>query len=230
MIGAGTLVNTAAVLAGSMLGLLFRKALPERVTSALMKVMGLFTIFLGVRMALETKEILMMIFSLVLGTVSGELLNLEARLERLSERVKRFSRSKSDSFTEGLVTAFLLFCMGSMTILGSIEEGLGNSPELLYTKSVMDGFSSIALASALGIGVLFSALPLLVYQGLLTLFAFWLQHLLAPDLLTEISATGGILLLALGISIAGIHKVRVINMIPALVFVVVLMFFRDVIS
>lgn len=230
MIGAGTLVNTAAVLAGSLLGLLFRKALPERVTSALMKVMGLFTIFLGVRMALETNEVLLMIFSLVLGTVSGELLNLEARLERLSEKIKRLSRSKSDSFTEGLVTAFLLFCMGSMTILGSIEEGLGNSPELLYTKSVMDGFSSIALASALGIGVLFSALPLLVYQGLLTLFAFWLQHLLAPDLLTEISATGGILLLALGISIAGIHKVRVINMIPALVFVVVLMFFRDVIS
>jgi uncharacterized protein len=223
MIGTGTLVNAAAVVIGSLLGLLFRKALPERVVDAVMKVMALFTIFLGIKMALGTQELLLLIFSLVLGTITGEVLNLESRLERLSEKIKsRGSFGGSSTFSEGFITAFLLFCMGSMTILGAIEEGLGKNPDLLYTKSMMDGFSSMALASALGVGVLFSSLPLLVYQGALTFFAYWLQHHLNPGLISEISATGGILLIGLGISISGIQKVRVINMIPALVFIVVL--------
>lgn len=222
MIGTGTLVNAAAVIVGSGVGLLFRRTLPQRIVTAIMQVMGLFTVFLGIKMAIGTQEMVLMIFSLVLGTVVGEFLDLEGRLERFSERLKIFTKSDSSHFTEGFVTAFLLFCMGSMTILGSIEEGMGGRPDLLFTKSVMDGFSSIALASALGIGVLMSFFPLLIYQGGLTFFAFWLERYLSEGLTNEISATGGVLLIGLGISIAGIKKIKVINMIPALVFIVML--------
>jgi uncharacterized membrane protein YqgA involved in biofilm formation len=225
MIITGTVVNALAVIGGSVIGMLFRKALPERIVKTIIQTMGLFTIFLGVKMALGTEEVLLMIFSLVAGAVIGEWIDLEAALERFSRRLKKWSGSSSVQFTEGFITAFLLFCMGSMTILGAIEEGLGGAPDLLLTKSVMDGFSSIALASALGIGVLFSSVPLFLYQAGLTLFAFWLQGFLSDGLVTEISAVGGVLLIGLGISISGIKKIKVINMIPALVIIVVLYYF-----
>lgn len=226
MLITGTLVNAAAVVAGSLLGIVFRKALPERIVKTIIQTMGLFTIFLGVKMALGTEQVLLVIFSLVAGAVLGEWADLEALLEGASHKLRKWSGASSSSqFNEGFITAFLLFCMGSMTILGAIEEGLGGHPDLLLTKSVMDGFSSIALASALGVGVMFSAAPLFVYQVALTLFAFWLQGQISPGLVTEISAVGGILLIGLGISIAGIKKIKVLNMIPALVIIVVLYYF-----
>lgn len=219
----GTLINAAAVIAGSLIGLLIRNGLPKYITQSVFHVIGLFTLALGVSMAIQTGNYLLMIFSLVIGTIAGELLCIEKATERLADFVKKKTKSESQSFSEGFITSFLMFCMGSMTILGAVEEGLGDEPNLLLAKSVLDGFSSIALAASLGVGVLFSVVPLLIYQGGLTLFAGSLQDALTDSLQTEISAVGGILLIGLGLNILELKKINVLNMLPALIIVVLLL-------
>jgi uncharacterized membrane protein YqgA involved in biofilm formation len=218
----GTLINVGTVLVGSTIGLLIRSRLPERYTKIMFQVFGLFTMFLGVKMALETQNIMVMIFSLLIGTLLGEWWNLEKGMDRFAGFIKKKVKSKNERFTEGFITAFLIFCMGSLTILGAIEEGTGGKPNLLLTKSLMDGFSSMALASALGAGVLFSAVPLLIYQGGLTIFASHLTNILSPDVISELSAVGGIILIGLGFVLLEIKKVRIMNMLPSLIVVVFL--------
>ncbi|MBI9097968.1 MAG: DUF554 domain-containing protein [Spirochaetaceae bacterium] len=214
----GTLVNAAAILAGGLIGLIVHKKTPEKLIKIAFQGIGLFTITLGIMMAIKVDSILFMIFSIILGGITGELLKIDSLMDRLGERLKKISRSENSQFSEGLVTAFLLYCMGSMTVLGAIEEGLGSYPNLLLAKSVLDGIASIALASTLGVGVLFSIVPLVIFQGGLTLFAGSLQTYLTESVISEISATGGLLLLGLGISILEIKKIKTINMIPALLF------------
>ncbi len=212
----GTLVNAGAVVAGSTVGLLIHRRLPKRVTGIVFQAIGLFTLVLGVRMALKTDNLLVMIFSLVLGAIVGELLGLDAGVRRFGDWLRRRLGSRHDRFSEGFVTAFLLYCMGSMTVLGAIKEGLGGSPDLLLAKSVLDGFSSIALAAGMGIGVMFSAVPLLLYQGGLTLAAGSLQHVLSDPVVNEVTAVGGVVLLGLGVSILDIRDIRVLNLLPSL--------------
>jgi len=218
----GTLINVATVLIGSTIGLLIRSRMPERFNQVIFQVFGLFTIFLGVKMALETNEIMVMIFSLLLGTLIGEWLNLEKGMDRLAGFLKRKVNSSHERFSEGLVTAFLVFCMGSMTVLGAIEEGLGEKPNLLLTKALMDGFSSMAFASAMGIGVLFAVIPLFLYQGGLTLFAGSIGQILSDPVLAEVTAVGGILMIGLGFNLLDVKKIRVMNMLPAIVIAVFL--------
>ncbi len=218
----GTLVNVATVVAGSLIGLLFKSRLPERFIKIFFQVIGLFTLYLGFSMALKSTHVLQMVFSLILGAIIGESLHMDRGMEKLADRMKKHFKSKHERFSDGLLTAFLLYCMGSLTILGAIQEGMTGDPHLLLIKSLMDGVSSIALASGLGIGVLFSAIPLLVFQGGITLLAMWLGDFFPVVMVTELSAVGGILLLGLGIDILGIKKIKVINMLPALVVIVVL--------
>ncbi len=221
----GTLINVAAVLLGGSVGLLFRTRLPQRITNTFFQAIGLFTLFLGFSMSLKTENPLLLVFSLILGALTGTLLRLQERMERGGERIQKKLRLKGGKFSEGMVTAFLMFCMGSMTILGAIEEGLGNEPKLLMIKSLMDGFSSVALAAALGVGVVFSILPLLVYQGGITLLTAWFGDTLSNLMVDELTATGGILLIGLGITILGIKKIEVLNLIPSLIFTVLLVYF-----
>ncbi len=221
----GTIVNAAAILAGGIIGLIIHKKTPDRLIKIAFQGIGLFTVTLGIMMAIKVDNILFMIFSIILGGVCGELLRIDMALDRLGERLKKMSRSESSNFSEGMVTAFLLYCMGSMTVLGAIEEGLGSYPNLLLAKSVLDGISAIALTSTLGVGVLFSIIPLIVFQGGLTLFAELVQVYLTETVISEISATGGLLLLGLGISILEIKKIKTVNMIPALLFAVVFALF-----
>jgi len=218
----GTLVNVGAVILGSIIGLFVRSKLPQRIIKIVFHGIGLFTIFLGVKMALKTDHLLIMVFSIVIGSIIGELINIEKGINNLSEYLKQKIKMSSDKFSEGLITAFLLFCLGSLTILGAIEEGIGGKPNLLMTKSLMDGFSSIALTASLGIGVIFSVIPLLIYQGGLTLFAGSLQHIMPLVLINELTAVGGILLIGLGINILEMLKIRISNMLPSLVIVIVL--------
>jgi len=218
----GTLVNVGAVIAGSLLGLVIHKRMPEKITKLVFQAIGLFTLFLGFTMAGKTSNYLILIFSLVIGSIIGELLNIEKQINKLSDWIKAKSGSSNAKFSEGFLTSFLLFCMGSMTILGAIEEGMGGNPDLLLAKSILDGFSSIALSAAMGIGVLFSAIPLLIYQGGLTLFAGYLQDYLTTPIINELSAVGGIILIGLGINVLEIKQIRVINMIPALLVAIVL--------
>jgi uncharacterized membrane protein YqgA involved in biofilm formation len=219
----GTFVNVIAVVAGSLIGLLFKSRLPERFIKIFFQVIGLFTLYLGFSMALKSTHVLQMVFSLILGALIGESLHLDRGLEKLADKMKRKFKSNHEQFTEGLLTAFLLYCMGSLTILGAIEEGMTGDAHLLFVKSLMDGVSSIALASGLGIGVLFSAVPLLIFQGGITLAGMWLGDFFPAMMITELSAVGGILLLGLGIEILGIKKINIINMLPALVVIVVLL-------
>ncbi|MFP4556144.1 MAG: DUF554 domain-containing protein [Bacteroidales bacterium] len=221
----GTLINVAAVLVGGSLGLLFRTRLPQRITNTFFQAIGLFTLFLGFSMSLKTENPLLLVFSLILGALTGTLLRLQERMERSGEKIQRRLRLKGGKFSEGMVTAFLMFCMGSMTILGAIEEGLGSEPKLLMIKSLMDGFSSVALAAALGVGVVFSIVPLLIYQGGITLLTAWFGDTLSTLMVDELTATGGILLIGLGITILGIKKIEVLNLIPSLIFTVLLIYF-----
>jgi len=222
MIIMGTLVNAATVTAGSLTGMLLKSRLPDRFIKIFFQIIGLFTLYLGISMAIKSTHVLQMVFSLIIGAVIGEALHLDRGLEKIATLIKKRFKSKNERFTDGLLTAFLLYCMGSLTILGAIEEGMNGDAHLLLIKSLMDGVSSIALASGLGIGVLFSALPLLIFQGGITLLAMWLGDFFPAVMITELSATGGILLLGLGIDILEIKKIKVINMLPALVIIVIL--------
>jgi uncharacterized protein len=221
----GTIVNTGAVIAGGLIGVLIHSRMPEKITKTTFQGIGLFTIYIGISMALKTQNVLIMVFSIVLGAISGELIDIESKMEKVSEWGKKKIGSKNDKFTEGFVTAFMLFCMGSMTILGSIEEGLGGKPTLLLAKSFLDAFGAVALAATLGIGVMFSAVPLFIYQGGLTLLAGVIQGYLTDPMIAEVSAVGGLMLLGMGITILEIKKLKVLNLLPALVFAAVFAYF-----
>lgn len=218
----GTLVNTAAVVGGGVIGLLLKKRMPERITTIYFQAIGLFTLAIGASMAVEMNHILIVVSSLALGSLLGEWIGLERGAGRLGNRLKHRFRIGNDKFSEGLVTAFLLFCVGSLTILGTIQEGTGGSPDLLYTKSLMDFFSAILLASAFGVGVALSALPLFLFQASLTLLAGYAGNFFTDEIILGLTSVGGIMLIGLGINILEIKKIRVMNMLPSLVIVVLL--------
>ena len=219
----GTLVNTAAVIVGGAIGLLLKKNMPQRITTIYFQAVGLFTLAIGISMVVKMDHILIVVASMALGSLLGEWLNIEAGAEKLSEYLKKKFRIGSDKFSEGLITAFLLFCIGSMTILGTIQEGTGGSSDLLFTKSLMDFFSSILLASAFGFGVIISAVPLFIFQAILTLIAMYAGRLFTPEIIQGLTSVGGILLIGLGINILEIKKLRIMNMLPALVVVALLL-------
>jgi len=215
----GTLVNTGTVAAGSLIGLIFKKALPQKYQTIYFQAIGLFTLLLGCKMSLNMTLPLLTALSLVLGGITGEAVNLEARVEQFGSWLKTKTGSQNDKFTTGLTTAFLRFCLGAMTITGAIEEGFGRTSDLLLTKSILDFFSSIMLASALGAGVLFSALPLLLFQGGITLLVSLLGRGIPPEIISELTVVSGIILIGLGINLLEIKKLKVINLLPALLWI-----------
>lgn len=217
-----TFVNMLAVISGGILGLILRNRLSENIKKITFQSLGLVTIIIGLQMALKVNNILLMIFSLIIGGIIGELLRLDKRFEQAGEFIKRTIKSKDERFVEGLTTAFLLFCIGSVTIVGAIEEGLKGDRTLLFTKSVLDGFASIALTAVYGVGVMFSIIPMLVFQGGMTILAFYLKDVLSDVVIQEMSAVGGVLILGLGISLLEIKEIKVNNMLPALLLIVIL--------
>lgn len=226
----GTLVNVATVLLGSILGIILKSRLPEKLTKTVFQALGLFTLALGFIMAIKAQNYLVIVFSLVLGAIIGELIDLELITDQFSEKIKNKIKIKDEKFSEGMLTAFLLFCMGSMTILGAFDEGMKGDTTLLITKSVMDGFAAMALASAFGVGVSFSVIPLLIYQGGLTIFAAYLGKFFSELMITEMTALGGILLIGLGINILEIKKIKIFNILPALLFVVFFTWLNSIFS
>jgi uncharacterized protein len=221
----GSIINAAAVIIGGIIGLLVHKRLPKKITQTTFQAIGLFTMVLGITMAIKTTNYLAMVISLVIGSIIGSLLHLESLITKLGEYLKKKTGSTNHRFSEGFITAFMLYCMGSLTILGSIEEGLGNPPTLLLSKSVLDGFSSIALAASMGAGVIFSALPLLIYQGSITIVTSIIHQSLSEVIITELSAVGGVLLVGLGIDILKIKKIPVLNMLPSLPIIFIIIYF-----
>jgi hypothetical protein len=222
MLPTGSLVNAAAIIAGSLIGALLHGRFPERVRTIVFQGLGLCVLLIGVQMALKVDNILILIFSVLLGGLLGELLDLEGLFERLATRFKALVRSKDTGFTDGLITASLIFCIGAMAIIGSFDEGIRGDPTVLYTKSILDGFASVALASTYGLGVLFSFIPVLLYQGGLTLFAGFFQQHFSPQLIAQLTSTGGVLILGIGLTLLDIKRVKLSNLLPALLVVVVL--------
>lgn len=215
----GTLVNTGTVIAGSLVGLAIGDRLPEKIKSSVLTALGLITMWIGVTMVIRGTRPLLIVSSLICGGVIGELLALERRLERVGDWLKARSGSQSGGFVRGFVSASLLFCVGPMTIVGSIQDGTTGDATLLLTKSVMDGFAAIALAATTGIGVLFSALTVLGIQGGLTLLGRWLAALTVPAALDQLSCVGGLIILGLSLRLLGLKEVPVANYLPALVII-----------
>jgi len=229
MIGLGTMINVATVLIGGALGLLLGSRLPSKVRGTIMDGLGLLTLVIGISLALETDNILIVLGSLLIGGIVGELLNIEDGIDRLGQWLERKTgarngcteereaRGSGSQFSYAFLMASLLFCVGPMTILGSIQDGLSGDYTLLAVKAVMDGFAALAFASTLGAGVLFSALTVLVYQGALTLGANWASAALSAPMTAEMTATGGVLMLALGLGLLEIKRIRTGNLLPALI-------------
>lgn len=215
----GTLVNAATVVVGSLLGVWFRGRLSQNIVKTVFQGIGLFTLYLGFSMSIKGTAMLTIVFSVILGAITGQWLQIDRQIERVANCLKHHLRIRDDRFSEGFITAFLLFCIGSMTILGAFEEGMGRGSQILLTKALMDGFAAIALASALGYGVGFSALPLLLYQGGLTLLAWWLGHIVPTEGIDNLTSVGGILIIGLGINILELKKINVTNMLPALLWI-----------
>lgn len=218
----GTIVNVIAVVIGSLIGLAFKDKVPERITQTVLQVMGMFTLIIGIGMALQGREMILVLISLVLGTVIGEAINIEARLDGLGGKLEKRFKLTEGSPTKGWISASLVYCVGSMAIVGSIADGVKGDHSILYTKAMMDGIVSIPFASTMGVGVLASAGSVLFYQGGLTLLAGLLKPLFNPEMIRELTAVGGIMIMGIGVNILGWQKMRVGNMLPALVVILVI--------
>jgi hypothetical protein len=219
----GTFINVGAVIVGGTIGMIFNKSMPDKYKKIYFQAIGLFTIAMGISMVFNMQNILIVVASIAIGALLGEWMNIEKGADRLGDYLKSKLKIGNERFTEGLVTSFLLFCVGAMTIMGAIDEGIGRSSEILFTKSLMDGFSAILLASAFGVGVVFSAIPLLIFQGGITLLAMSASRFFTPDIIQGITSVGGILLIGLGINILEIKKLKILNMLPALLIVIILL-------
>ncbi len=210
----GTLINALTVLLGSAAGLLVRKKVK---TGFVFDVVGLFTFYLGVDMALKTSNPVGLILGLLLGTAVGEKLSLDTRVKNWAENLRR--KVGGDSlFVEGMMTAFITFCVGPMTVVGALKDGMGD-PSIIMAKAVMDGFTSAAYASAMGIGVLFSVIPLLIFQGGLALVGSLIGLSLPVSAVADLTGAGGVILLGLALDLLKVKEVRVTNMLPSLITV-----------
>ncbi|GBC61610.1 DUF554 domain-containing protein [Desulfonema ishimotonii] len=212
----GTIVNTLAIIAGSLAGVFLKGGLPKRYTDTIMQAIGLAVILIGLQGALKSGDLLLIIFSLAIGSVIGELMGIEARLEDLGQWLERRFSSSGDGIAKGFVAASLLFCVGSMAIVGSLESGLTGNHQTLFAKSVLDGISSVVFASSLGIGVIFSAVSVFLYQGFITLTAAMIKPFLIPAVVEQMSGVGGLLIMGIGINMMEIKRVKVGNMLPAI--------------
>jgi uncharacterized membrane protein YqgA involved in biofilm formation len=243
--GIGTLVNAGAILAGTVPGILFGRLIPERVRRTVMTALGLAIFYLGMQMALDPRvdatrlhytgalpyhpNPLVVIGGLVAGSVLGELLQLEDRLERLGLRIHGWASAlpgagESHHLVEGFVTATLMFCIGALAVIGPIQDAAGQ-PHVLYMKAMIDGISAVMLASALGLGVALSALPVLLYQGGITLAAGLVTPLLTLPVLATLTATGGLLIAAIGLDLTGIKRLPVGNMLPGVFIACILAYY-----
>lgn len=221
----GVIANTALVVIGGGIGLLFQKGIPENIKRIIMTGLGLFTCILGIKMGLEMRQALLVVLSLVIGGAVGQILKIEENIEVLGERVRALVRSREGgSFSQGFVFASLLFCVGPMTILGCIQAGVEGDQKLLFIKSIMDGVSAVILTSTLGLGVVLSAATVLVVQGALVVLSRQLTFLSHPLYLSDFTGVGGIIIIGIGIKLLGFKEVKAGNFLPALVLIVLFTF------
>ncbi len=228
MIGLGTLVNTGAVIVGGIAGTLLRSGIPDKYKKTVMQGIGLSVMFIGISGTikealviidgnkLDRQFTMLMIFSLVIGGLIGEFLKIETRLENLGTWFQNRIPSKGGSFSNGFVTASLVYCVGAMAIVGSLEDGLSGNVSTLFAKSILDGVSAVIFGATMGIGVAFSALPVFIYQGAITLLAGFVKPWLSDVVISQMSLVGGILIFAIGVNLLEIKKINVGNLLPSI--------------
>lgn len=224
----GSIVNAIVIIGGSLIGMLVKGKLSERFKIIITQALGLSVVVLGLSGALsaifrvapdgtlQSKDIMLMIICLVLGSIIGEALDIEQKLNRFANYIQKKFSALGGNFSQGFVTATLLFCVGALAIVGSLEEGLTGNADKLYAKSMLDGTSSLIFSTTMGIGVLFAAIPVLLYQGSITLLAGFLKPLLTPDVISQMSLVGNILILGISLNILEIRTIKVANMLPAI--------------
>lgn len=212
----GTIVNSLAIIAGALLGIVLKKGIKDEYKTTIMDGIGLTVIIIGIMGGIKSENIILVIASIVIGSILGEIIGIENKLDQLGDKLQKSFGGRDSNFSKGFVTASLVYCVGAMAIVGSLESGIQGNHQTLFAKSILDGISAIIFSSTLGIGVAFSALPVFIYQGTITLLANSVKDLLTPEVINEMSAVGGILITAIGINILEIKKIKVGNMLPGI--------------
>lgn len=214
----GTIVNFFTIFVGGIIGVLLKGGLPKRFTDTIMSGIALCVIYIGISGTLKGENMLLIVISIAIGSLLGEFINIDENLILLGNFIENKAKnfSKDTSISLGFVTASLLFCVGAMAVVGSLESGLLGKYDILFTKSILDGVTALILSSTLGIGVILSAFSVLVYQGLITLAASLLQNILTTPIVNEMSAVGSLLIIGIGLNMLGITKIKVANMLPAI--------------
>ena len=213
----GTIVNTLAILLGSTIGLLLGSRFPKKIQNAMLQVIPLGVLILGIQMTFKSQNFLVLMTSLALGTLIGEWIDIDSCMNRACEKISsRFSKGDTSKFTRAFIDTSLIYCVGALAILGALDEGLKNDPSLLFTKSFLDGVSSIFFAATMGVGVIFSAITVFLYQALITLLAQYIAPYLTLAAIAELTGIGGTLLVALGLTILKIKEFKIANLLPAL--------------
>lgn len=220
----GSIVNFIAIVAGAAIGLLLRVGIPEKTKETVLQAMGLVVVLIGIKMALASQNALVVVVAMASGSIIGELLDLEGRLDRFGSWLTVTVGDRYGDAGRGFVMATLVFCIGAMAIVGSIEEGLRGNPAILYAKSLIDGVCATVFAASLGIGVMLSAISVLLYQGSMTLLASGLENIVSEVMLSEISGTGGLLILAIGLNMLQITKLKLANFLPSLFMAAVIVY------
>jgi len=219
MPGLGTIINVITVIIGSGLGLLLRNRLGDAYKSVILQGVGILTLVIGMQMALKTDNILIVLISVILGGISGQLLRLEEKIDIFADHVKnKFANQDDVYFSEGFITASIIFCIGPMTILGSINDGLRGDINLLAIKSVLDGFTALALTTTFGIGVIFSIFTIIIIQGGITFSALLIEQFFNNMMINEMTAVGGVLIIGIGFILLDLKKIKVATFLPALLF------------
>ncbi|WP_235811134.1 DUF554 domain-containing protein [Syntrophomonas wolfei] len=220
----GTLINAGAIVAAGAVGLLLRRGIPENISRSLQDAMGLLILIIGIQYGLKTENLVVVGLSLALGTVFGEWRNWEGKLENTGKRLERLLGQEENLFVKGFVSATLVFCVGAMAILGALQDGLTHNYDILLVKSMLDGIMAMIFAASMGVGVLFSALPLLLYQGAISLGAGFLKPLLTDPVINNLTGLGGIIIAGIGLNTLGLARIRLANLLPGLLLVPLLMF------
>ncbi len=226
----GTFVNTMAIIGGSLIGLIFSRFIPTRMTDSLIHAVAFAVILIGLKMAWKTDAFIILICSLAFGTIIGELGRIEDRVNNLGNWLEEKFAKPGSSISKGFVTTSLLYCVGSMAIVGALESGLTGNHDTLFAKSVLDGLGSIIFAASMGIGVLFSAASVFLYQGLITVSASFMKQFLTPEVITQMSAVGGLLIVAMGFNMLEMVKIKVGNCLPAIFIPLLYYMFKQLVA
>jgi Uncharacterized membrane protein, possible Na+ channel or pump len=224
----GTLVNFSAIIAGSLVGILLKNGVPEKISNTIMQGLSLCIVFIGISGAIKGSNTLLIIISMVIGGLIGELVDLDNLLQKIGDKIE--GRFKGIKISEGFVTTSLMFCVGSMAIVGSLQSGLEGNHKILFAKSVIDGIASVIFASSLGIGVMLSSFSVLIYQGAITFGAASLKAILIQSVITDMTAVGSLLIIGLGLNMLNVTKIKVANLLPAIFMPIIYQFILNIIT